>query len=302
MAMYAIATVPLINRLHHSACQDWYADDAAACDSLLQLSQWWDLLNQFGPSYGYYANATNTHLVVNTKYLSEAECIFKDTSVNITNQSHSFLGSVIGQNSFVEQFVKEKVAVWKQGLCQLSVFAESQPHAAFTVLTHGLIGKWCYMARTTSDISNLLEPLEAIICVRLLSQLTGQGLPGVLERNLFTLPARMGGLSITNPAQASFYQLSLSQTVTPLLVNLLTRQDHHLSPDMAHAQQEARLKLKSTHNREVYEWANQLHESLPDDLKLAVTLAREKGTSSWLQLSLLPSTIFSFTSQHFAMP
>ena len=45
MAMYVIATVPLINQLHHSARQVWYANDAATCDSLLQLRQWWDLLN-----------------------------------------------------------------------------------------------------------------------------------------------------------------------------------------------------------------------------------------------------------------
>ena len=93
----------------------------------------------------------------------------------------------------------------------------------------------------------------------------------------------MSGLDITNPAQASFYQLSLSQTVTAGLVDFLTRQDHHLSSDVAHAKQEARLnKLKSSHNRELCEWANQLHESLLDNLKLAVTLAQEKGTSSWL--------------------
>ena len=28
MAMYALATVPLINRLHHLVHQIWYADDA----------------------------------------------------------------------------------------------------------------------------------------------------------------------------------------------------------------------------------------------------------------------------------
>ena len=161
---------------------------------------------------------------------------------------------------------KQNQVAQKKNACRRSVFAESQPHAAFAVLTHGLIGKWCYLARTTPDISNLLEPLEAIICLRLLPQLTGQGSPGVLGRNLFYTTSTYGWLGITNPTQASFYQLSLSQTVTAPLVDLLTRQDHHLSPDMAHVRQEARLKLKSTHNREICEWANQLHESFPDDL------------------------------------
>ena len=37
MAMYAIAVVPLINRLYYLADQIWYADDAAASGSLTQL-------------------------------------------------------------------------------------------------------------------------------------------------------------------------------------------------------------------------------------------------------------------------
>ena len=44
MYMYAIATVPLINRLHPLAHQIWYADNAAACGSLAQLHVWWKSL------------------------------------------------------------------------------------------------------------------------------------------------------------------------------------------------------------------------------------------------------------------
>ena len=109
----------------------------------------------------------------------------------------------------------------------------------------------------------------------------------------------MGGLGIINPVQASFYQFSLSQTVTPLLVDHFTRQDHHLSPDVALAQQQARLKLKSTHCQELCEWANQLHESFPDDLKLAVTLAQEKGTSSWLTAIPIAENNFFFHKSAF---
>ena len=57
MGMYALATIPLIHRLHDFAKQVWYADDAAACDTLSHLRQWWDLLNDIGPSYGYFPNS-----------------------------------------------------------------------------------------------------------------------------------------------------------------------------------------------------------------------------------------------------
>ena len=38
--------------------------------------------------------------------------------------------------------------------------AQSQPHAAYAVLTHSLTGRWSYLAQTVSDISDLLQPLE----------------------------------------------------------------------------------------------------------------------------------------------
>ena len=68
MAMYVVVTVTLIMFII-SARQVWYADNAAACTSLLQWHRWWDLLNQFGPFYGYFTNARKTHLVVKLKSL-----------------------------------------------------------------------------------------------------------------------------------------------------------------------------------------------------------------------------------------
>ena len=38
----------------------------------------------------------------------------------------------------------------------LSDIAKSQPHAAFSALTHGLLNKWTYLSRVVPDISHLL--------------------------------------------------------------------------------------------------------------------------------------------------
>ena len=40
MPMYAIATIPLFNRLSEDAKQVWYADDAAALGTTEQLRVW----------------------------------------------------------------------------------------------------------------------------------------------------------------------------------------------------------------------------------------------------------------------
>jgi len=61
MAMYALSTVPLINKLEGLATQVWFADDAG---SLVDLLNWWKQLSTLGPGYGYYANAAKSWFVV----------------------------------------------------------------------------------------------------------------------------------------------------------------------------------------------------------------------------------------------
>lgn len=72
MPFYALATVPLINTLTSTVDQTWYADDAAATGKIANLRSWWDDISTHGPSYGYYANAAKTWLVIKPGHLSEA--------------------------------------------------------------------------------------------------------------------------------------------------------------------------------------------------------------------------------------
>jgi hypothetical protein len=58
MAMYAIATAPLIHRLStDSIKQLWYADDAGAGGKLGGLCNWWDKLTGEGHDFGYFAKS-----------------------------------------------------------------------------------------------------------------------------------------------------------------------------------------------------------------------------------------------------
>ena len=285
MAMYALATVPLINRLHHLVHQIWYADDAAACGFLAQLKHWWDLLNQIGPSFGYYPNASKTHLIVKPSYLSSAEELFSGSSVIISDRGHKYLGSAIGTTSFVEAYVNEKVKNWEKELLLLSSFAESQPHSTFAVFTHGLYSKWNYIFRTVPNMSNLLKPLENIISSKFIPSLTGQGVPSHLERDLFTLPARLGGLGLFNPVQVSDLQFNNSLSVTAPLVDLILRQDCEYSYEVFCSQLNAKSEVKKNLLQSVMTKSAQLSDLYTDDLARAVHLAKLKGASSWLTIS-----------------
>lgn len=142
MPMYALATVPLIKKLTTSVKQAWYADDAAAAGKLSNLHMWWDEISHLGASFGYHVNASKTWLVTKPELLSEAEAIFGDTNVRITNEGRPHLGAPLGCPAYVNQFVTDKVRQWTDELKALSTISSSQPHAAFAALTHGMSSKW----------------------------------------------------------------------------------------------------------------------------------------------------------------
>ena len=63
MVMYAIGILPLIHKLQPSqAKQFWYAGDANGGGTLNNIRRWWNQLNQKGPGYRYYPNASKTWL------------------------------------------------------------------------------------------------------------------------------------------------------------------------------------------------------------------------------------------------
>ena len=91
MAMYALSTVPLINRLEGLATQVWFTDDAAAAGSLVNLRNWWKQLSTLGPGYGYYVNAVKSWFVVKEDCFDEACSLFVDTSFRITTEVRLYL-------------------------------------------------------------------------------------------------------------------------------------------------------------------------------------------------------------------
>ena len=91
MPMYALATVPLINQLHGTVDQVWYADDACACGSIQDLLIWWNQLCIKGPAFGYFVNVPKTWLVSKERFHSIATTLFSDTDVQITSVGCSYL-------------------------------------------------------------------------------------------------------------------------------------------------------------------------------------------------------------------
>ena len=68
MAMFALAMIPLIDRVKGDESQCWYADDASAGGQRRDLRMWWDKVMRYGPEYGYLPNPGKTWLVVKGEY------------------------------------------------------------------------------------------------------------------------------------------------------------------------------------------------------------------------------------------
>ena len=72
-------------------------------------------------------------LIVKKGYKDEAASVFEGTQRVITEEGKKYLGSAIGQQTFIESYVQQKVAIWVDELEHLSSIAVTQPHAAFAV-------------------------------------------------------------------------------------------------------------------------------------------------------------------------
>ncbi len=125
MAMFAIGIIPLIQ---------WHCQ-AAAASSLLQLRRWWDVLNELGSMYGYILNH---NILAKPQHLARAQEIFKDTPITISVEGTAYLGGAMGTNIFAKR-------TWEREIESLSLYAETQPHAAYTAFTHGPESKWSYL-------------------------------------------------------------------------------------------------------------------------------------------------------------
>ncbi len=196
------------------------------------LRAWWDDLCSKGPAYGYPVNASKTLLITKPEHLADAKAAFNRTHVNVTAEGRPYLGAPLGTKDYCDKFVADKVIEWKAELEMLSSIAETQGHAAYAVATHGLAGKWVYLARTTPNIVALLLPLKHVIQKKFLPALLGRAPPNTVQRDL------LGGIDLAKRANDEF---AASVLVTSPLKNLISGPNATYTSfcEVRHPQQEA---------------------------------------------------------------
>ena len=120
-----------------SVKQVWLADDATGAGKLQPLKEWWDSIVSNGINTSYYINESKSWLILKyPKKLMETKRLFADTNIKITSEGKRHLGAAIGNNNFCKEYATEKVSKLCKEIEQLSIYAKSQPQAAFSAFIH----------------------------------------------------------------------------------------------------------------------------------------------------------------------
>ena len=179
----------------------------------------------------------------------------------------------------MEDYVREKVEDWISQIVRLAEFAQSHPQASYVAYTFGLRHRWKYYLRTLPNIEDLLEPLERAISDALIPSMVDHKCTQI-ERDIPSLPVRLGGLGFTNPTQSANSEFQASVNVTAPLAERIISQLHE-PPDEAKVtllQQKANKEKEERLLKRSDEW----RDSLRERTKRAISLAKGKGASNWL--------------------
>ena len=296
MAIYAVATTPLIKKLGN-ACQSitqcWYADDNGAGDDLVSLRKYWDKLIEIGPGYGYHSNPSKTVLLTKPEHQQEALRLFSDTGVMIRSDGCRYLGGALGGQDFCHSFMSSLVDKWCAQLGTLAEMAQTQPQAAYAAFTKGLSTRWKYHIRSTQCPPDTFRVLDDIINTSLLPAFIGHELnDDDPERTLISLPARLGGMAIPIIHKTSFEEYSTSVQVTHPVVNLITTSSietdcvEYGHPDqvlnaVSACRDQVRQERAGRHSQ-LTELARSLKDHVSGHQQFLLDTASQKGVSSWL--------------------
>ena len=226
----------------------------------------------------------NAYHVKDEKNLQLAEEIFnkdkdENSKIKITLTGERHLGAVIGSPEFRTKYVKSKIESWIEDVEQLAEIAENEPQLAYSAYTKALCMRWCFLQRTVPDTKDFFIPLEEAIRERLIPAIIGRKITD-LERQMVSLPVRMGGLGIQNPVMTADTEFRNSCVVTENLKTLIVRQETDLTNyNITRVKADiARLKLEKEES--LLAQLEEVKDLVDHKLKRSLELAAEKGAGA----------------------
>ena len=217
-------------------------------------------------------------IVKDPEKVNECKQIFAGT-INITVEGKRHLGAVIGSEEFKDIYINEKINKWVSNIQKLSEIAQSQPHAAYAAYIHGEQHKYNYFTRTIANISDNLQPLDDVINNTFIPALFGDEISDN-ERDIISLPVKLGGLGIRKVGNNSNHAYETSQKIT----KPLCKQIHVQSEELPNVTEVKNAKTKAVDTHKAREKV--IHDSIIEvqnpRMKRTLGQLSEQGASSWL--------------------
>ena len=101
------------------------------------------------------------------------------------------------------KYIDGKTDEWRNEIEFLSTIAATEPHPAFAGLIFGLKNRYTHFMRTIPSILQNLKRLEKSSRNYFIKSLLNGHECNDMEKELFKLPTKYGGLGITNPCKIS---------------------------------------------------------------------------------------------------
>ena len=144
------------------------------------------------------------------------------------------------------------------------------------------MNKFTYYFRTIHNISHLLKPLNDRIHHKLLPEIFGCEILRDLQGTL-SLPTQLGWLGFENMQGEAQEEYIASKSISAPLPVLVIQQKIDEIPKEEEVKEIAR-NLKNQRLTQLKDKASELEDKLPNSMKRAVTLAKDKGASNWLNV------------------
>ena len=145
---------------------------------------------------------------------------------------------------------------------------------------------------TTVTLASACARRGLIIRTKLIPALTGRPPSNDTERDLLALPARLGGIALSIPTQATDSEFLSSTKITEALKGAILQQNFEYTEEVIAAQLEAKSDVHKQKREQAKQESDLMKEKLPHSLQRFMVLAQEKGASSWL--TALPIEEFGF--------
>ena len=150
-------------------------------------------------SGSHYPEPKKTVIVVDEKDEESANACCHNSGIKVVS-GYCFRGGFIGSKELTIQFIADKIDAWLVCVDKLAWAAEKQPQAAYAAMAKSLQFERSFVQQIIPNCESSFALLQDKMNTTFWPAVFGTDI-SQQELRLFTLPAWMGGMGVTDPVE-----------------------------------------------------------------------------------------------------